>query len=61
MNARMVSGMQSVCMCTSIAPEQLDEFQSHAAVKSLYTVGRCSVSLKIPAPKTEALHKIPQI
>jgi hypothetical protein len=54
----------SVCMqrwlCALLAPQRLDGFYSYLELKSLSTVGRCSVNLNSPAPKLETLERGPK-
>jgi hypothetical protein len=50
----------SVCVCTLMAPEQLDGFYSYSIFMSLTIIGRCSVNVNILTSKTEAFHSDPQ-
>jgi hypothetical protein len=40
-----------VCMCASIAPEELDGFYSYLLYKSLSTLGWRPVTMNVLAPK----------
>lgn len=46
----------SQCMCSSLASEMSEGFDSYLKLLRLYIIGRCKVNTNILVPKTEALH-----